>query len=96
MNLHYEQLQLNKLCENNKISYLALFGSHARGEEGEKSDIDLLTRFDKRISLMDLAKAEIAFEDFLGKPVDLVLEHRIKPRLEQSILKDLIPLYGKR
>ncbi|EKD99514.1 MAG: hypothetical protein ACD_22C00238G0005 [uncultured bacterium] len=39
MGINYDAQQLKKLCEKNEIAYLALFGSYARGEATDKSDV---------------------------------------------------------
>jgi len=96
MKLKIDQIKLNNICKENKISYLALFGSHARGEETGTSDIDLLARFEGNITLFDLAHAQNDFEDFFGKPVDLIMEDNLRPRIRPYIINDLAPLYAKR
>lgn len=67
MGLNIDQRRLESVCRENGISYLALFGSHARGEDRQDSDVDLLVRFDKRISLFELIDVESSFAQTLGK-----------------------------
>jgi predicted nucleotidyltransferase len=61
------------------IARLRLFGSVARGEVG--NDVDLVAKFDRALSLTDLAGLENRFSDLLGRPVDLAQEHMLKPRV---------------
>lgn len=49
-----------------------VFGSVARGEDGEGSDIDLLVEFEHGASLFDQAGLEIELEEILGRPVDVM------------------------
>ena len=68
---------------------LGLFGSFARGEAGPESDVDLLVELDRRTfdRYMD---AKLYLEDLLGRRVDLVLAHRLKPALRENVLGELI------
>ena len=71
------------------IRSLALFGSWARGEAREDSDVDVLVEVDSSIGLrfVDLA-ADI--ECAVGRPVDLVSRRAIKASLWSRIEPDLI------
>jgi hypothetical protein len=88
--------KIETICQNQGISYLGLFGSYARGDNKPASDIDLLVKFEKNISLFDLARAQNSFVDFFNKPVDLVMEKNLKPRIRPYVEKDLITIYEKR
>jgi predicted nucleotidyltransferase len=69
------------------IVRLSLFGSVVRGDAGPDSDVDLLAAFDetRQISLMDVAGFEIELSGLLGKPVELVEEGTLKPRVRKSV-----------
>ena len=73
---------------------IALFGSVARNEETEKSDIDILYSFNAPISLFGLVDMQIALQNNLKKGVDLVSENAIHPLLKEGILSDLKIIYG--
>lgn len=83
------------LCRENDIAALRLFGSTARGEEREESDVDLLVRFSERKSLLDLIRIEEQFERALGRKVDLVTEGALSPYLRDRILRDSRVLYER-
>jgi uncharacterized protein len=72
---------------------LALFGSTARDECGPASDLDFLVRLDRKTfdSYMDV---KFFLEDLFGRKVDLVLEDGLKPRIRESIAKDLVHAVG--
>lgn len=73
---------------------IGVFGSFARGEHRNGSDLDVLIAFKDRISLLKLVQIEQELSDQLGIPVDLVTENSLKnPRLRQYISKDLITIY---
>jgi hypothetical protein len=71
------------------IHRLALFGSWARGDAREDSDVDVLVEVDGSIGLrfVDLADE---IERALGRPVDLVSRRAIKPSLWERIEPELI------
>jgi uncharacterized protein len=68
---------------------LALFGSWARGEQTETSDIDLLVEVDPSIGLRFITLAE-RLENLLGREVDLVSHRALKPAYWALIQPDLI------
>ena len=71
---------------------MRVFGSVARGESDEKSDIDLLVDMEKGRSLLDMGGLLMDLQDMLGHDVDLVTEHGLRERMRDSVLKDAIPL----
>lgn len=68
---------------------LALFGSVARGEGSDSSDIDLLVELQPKTfdAYMDL---KLFLERILGRKVDLVLADTVKPRLRSVILAEAV------
>ena len=68
---------------------LALFGSIARGEGSESSDIDMLVELRSKTfdSYMDV---KLFLERILGRKVDLVLADALKPRLRTGILAEAV------
>ncbi len=87
-----EKEKIIEICKRNDISYCALFGSYARGEADENSDIDLLVRFSKPKGF-DWVDAALEIEDTLGKKVDLVTEKGLNPHIKDNVLKDLQVIY---
>jgi len=74
------------------VSRASLFGSVVRGEDSEKSDVDILVEIPKDKSLFDMMDIQFELEDVLKKKVDLVEYHLIKPRLKPYILKDQVQI----
>lgn len=81
------------ICERNDIAYLGLFGSFARGEATEMSDVDLLVRFDQPKSLLDLVRIEEEFAERLGRKVDLVTVNAVSPYLRDRIVAEVKVVY---
>ena len=69
-----------------------VFGSVARGEDDDKSDIDLLVEFESGRSLLDHAGLWLELQDLLGCKVDVVSERGIKPRIRERVLREAVPL----
>jgi predicted nucleotidyltransferase len=92
----FNSQQLKNLCEENNIVYLGIFGSFARGEQREGSDLDLLVQYTRPIGYLTHAGVQNKLEDYFGVPVDLVFRKSIKPRLKPYIMQDLRTVYEKR
>jgi len=88
--------QLKTICEQNGILYLGLFGSFARGEETQDSDLDLLIQYNTPTGYLTHAKVQNVLEDYFNRPVDLTFRDNIKPRIKPYIMKDLKTVYEKR
>ena len=75
------------------ITRAGLFGSYARGDYDENSDIDLLVEIkDKDFSLLDFIAVKLNIEDETGKSVDLVEYKTIKPIIRDAILNSEVRL----
>ena len=74
-----------------------LFGSYARGEETDNSDVDVLVKFDKnaKISLFDYVRIMDKMEKLLDKKIDLVSEKGIMNFAKESIENDKILIYER-
>src|SRR2546423_13855296 len=86
---------LIELCRQNDVAKLERFGSSARGEAREDSDIDLLVEFSKRKSLLALVSLERKMSAVLGRKVDLLIEAAISPYLRQKINRDRRVIYER-
>lgn len=76
-----------------RVKRLGLFGSYARGENTDKSDLDFVVEFKEKTfdNYMDL---KFYLETLFGHSVDLVLENTIKPRLRPAILSEALYAQG--
>ena len=74
------------------VKRASLFGSLARGEDREDSDIDILVEFEAGKSLLDLAGLKIELEELLGRRVDLLTFNSLHPLLKDKILKEQKPI----
>ena len=73
---------------------IAIFGPYARGEAGNKSDIDILVRFARPKSLIQIVQIEDEIKKSIHMNVDLVTEKAVSPYLAGSIHRDEVVIYG--
>ena len=71
---------------------MRVFGSVARGEDDEGSDVDLLFVMGRPLSLMELGRLEDEVSASVGVPVDLVPESSLRPELRDPALTEAVPL----
>ena len=88
--------KLIEICRENDVTMVGVFGSVARNEAGEQSDLDLLVHFSGRKTLLGMVKLERELSTALGIRVDLVTENSISPYLRKRILDDLRVIYDAR
>ncbi|HVM34015.1 MAG TPA: nucleotidyltransferase family protein [Actinomycetota bacterium] len=69
-----------------------IFGSRARGDARDDSDLDLLIKAGPRMSLFDLIGLQRELEDLLGIGVEVVTEGSLHPLLRDDILAEARPL----
>ncbi|MBI3559015.1 nucleotidyltransferase family protein [Candidatus Gottesmanbacteria bacterium] len=70
----------------------SLFGSAARGEMDENSDIDFLIEFPRGKTLLDLVDLQNQLEANLNSKIDLVTFKSIHPLLRDQILKEQVQI----
>ena len=72
------------------VSSLALFGSFARDEAGEDSDVDLIVELEGPATFDRYMDLKFYLEDVLGRRVDLVTRKGLRPRLRPSVEAEAI------
>jgi len=95
--LTLEQLRAKRealiaLADRYKAENLRVFGSVARGEENENSDVDILVHFRQGASLFDLMDLKEDTEELLGLEVDIISDRGLSPYLANRILDEARPL----
>ncbi len=70
----------------------AVFGSVARGDDGDGSDVDLLVDLPDDVGLFGLGELESALAELLGADVDVVPRRLVRDAVEPAIAADLVPL----
>lgn len=72
------------------VARLSLFGSFARDEGREDSDVDLLVEFERPIGLFAFARLQRELGERIGRPVELVTPAALKPQLRERILHEAV------
>lgn len=72
------------------VTTLALFGSFARDQATEESDIDLLIRFDGPTTPQRYFGVWFYLEDLIGRPIDLVTDKALRPELRPYVKREAI------
>ena len=91
--LPFDVDKLIALCRQNGVIKIGVFGSMARGEPTEQSDVDLLVYFSQRKSLLDMVALERQVSVALGRKVDLLTEAALSPYLRDTIKNEMVVIY---
>ena len=95
--MHEQSLRKNRdailrLAAKHGARNVRVFGSLARGEADENSDIDLVVELDRGRSLLDLGGLQYELQEMLGCRVDVVTERSLRARVRQRLLQEAVPL----
>lgn len=82
------------IAQQYNLKEVNLFGSYARGEATNESDIDLMIDFYQPIDLFTLAEIIQAFEAALKKTVDVLIYKNLTPELLWNIMEDEVLMYA--
>lgn len=72
--------------------HIRVFGSVARGDADERSDVDFLVDLENGRSLLDLGGLLMDLQALLGRPVDVVTEKGLKSRIRNRVLDEAVSL----
>ena len=87
-----DKLQAHKytLAEHFGVTGLALFGSFARDQATDGSDVDILVSFDGPATSRSYFGVQFYIEDLLGRPVDLVTEKALRPEFRPYVEREAV------
>ena len=72
------------------VRTLGLFGSYARGDQKNRSDVDILVEFEEPIGLLEFVALERELNELVDEKVDLVMKTALKPRIGKRILEEVV------
>lgn len=75
-----------------KTKEIGLFGSFARGEQREDSDIDVLVEFEEGADLFDLVGLADYLEEALQQKVDVVPKRALREELREAVLREVVTI----
>ena len=90
LNIETIKTKADPILRSYGISRAYLFGSFARGEQTEDSDIDLLVEYSPGVSksVFKVVKLKYELEEVLQREVDVITEQAISPYIRPHMLKD--------
>ncbi|MDM7939611.1 MAG: nucleotidyltransferase family protein [Methanothrix sp.] len=80
------------ILRKHQVKRASIFGSVARGEASEDSDVDLLVEFEGRKSLLDLIGLKLDLEDNFNRKFDVLTYESLHPLLKDRILKEQVAI----
>jgi len=84
--------EILKIADRYGVHHVRIFGSTARGESGDESDIDVLVELEPGRSLFDLGGFQIELQELLGFHVDVVTETGLHWYIRERVLEEAVPL----
>lgn len=84
--------KLLPILKLNKVTKAGIFGSYARGEQNNNSDIDILVKINEDVGLIGFIELKMAIQELLSKKVDLVEYDTIRPEIRENIIRDEISI----
>ncbi len=84
--------EILQLAARHGASNIRVFGSVARGDADEQSDVDFLVDMASGRSLLDLGGLLMDLQELLGRPVDVVTERGLRERIRERVLREAVPL----
>jgi uncharacterized protein len=84
--------EILRLATQYGAANVRIFGSVARNEADQDSDIDFLVDMEPGRSLLDLGGLLMELNDLLDRSVDVVTEKGLKERLRERVLHEAVPL----
>jgi len=90
--LQQKREEVPKLAHQHGASRVRVFGSVAKGEDTEDSDLDLLVEMEPERSLLDIVAIKQNLEDLLGCRVHVVTEAAVSPYLRERVLNEAVHL----
>ena len=86
--------KIRPICDKYNIEKVWLFGSYARGEAREDSDVDVYAETDRSMKLLDLIAFRMDIEEALAKEVDIITRIPTEyPIFTKYIERDKVLLY---
>jgi uncharacterized protein len=78
------------LLDSFGVAHVSLFGSFARDEAREDSDVDVLVEFARPIGMFDFARLQRELSEQIARKVELVTPAALKPQLRDRILAEAV------
>jgi predicted nucleotidyltransferase len=84
--------EILRVAAQHGARHIRVFGSVARGEADDRSDVDFLVELETGRSLFDLGGLLMDLQTLLGRPVDVMTEKGLRSRIRERVLHEAVPL----
>ncbi len=84
--------EILRIASAHRARNLRVFGSVARDEGDENSDIDFLVELEPGCGLLEHAALIRELEELLGRKVDVVSEKGLRSRIRDRVVREAVPL----
>ncbi len=78
------------MCRRYGLKSLGVFGSVARGDDHERSDLDILVTFEGKATFDRSMDLKLYLEDTFGRSVDLGTPDTLRPEMRDEVERDII------
>ncbi|MBK9214174.1 MAG: nucleotidyltransferase family protein [Chloracidobacterium sp.] len=83
-----KRAEIAQIARRHGATNIRVFGSVVRGEADGNSDFDFLVDLERGRSLLDLGGLLMDLQQLLGRPVDVVTEKSLRPRIRERVLRE--------
>ena len=90
--LKEKQKEILQLAAQHGAKNVRVFGSVARGEADDQSDVDFLVEMEPGRSLLDMGGLLMDLQDLLGRKVDVVSVKGLRARIRDRVLREAVPV----
>lgn len=84
--------EILRLATRHGARHVRVFGSVARGEADEQSDVDFLVEMEPGRNLLDMGGLLMDLRELLGRRVDVITERGLRPRIRARVLREAVEL----
>jgi predicted nucleotidyltransferase len=95
MTIEEVKQKASPILEQHGVTFAAVFGSLARGEDRPQSDVDILVRLGRPTGIVGYMRLVESLESALEKRVDLVTEESLNKHVRPHVLPDLTTIHEK-
>lgn len=90
--LKVKREEILRIAAKHGARNVRVFGSVARGDADEKSDVDFIVEMESGRSLFDMGGLLMDLRELLDREVDVVTERSLKPRIRARVLNEAVTL----
>jgi Predicted nucleotidyltransferases len=83
-----KRTEIVQIARRHGATNIRVFGSVARRDCDQDSDVDFLVDLERGRSLLDLGGLLMDLQNLLGRPVDVVTEKGLRPRIRERVLRE--------